>query len=65
MKPSVVLVHGAYAESASWNGVISRVQAAGHRDVAAANPLRSRSGDAAYLASPLASFSRWPTIGRW
>ncbi len=55
MKPSVVLVHGAYAESASWNGVISRVQAAGHPVVAAANPLRSLAGDAAYLASLLES----------
>jgi pimeloyl-ACP methyl ester carboxylesterase len=55
MKPTIVLIHGAYAESASWNGVTSRLQAAGHRVIAAANPLRSLSGDAAFLASLLDS----------
>jgi pimeloyl-ACP methyl ester carboxylesterase len=52
---TIVLVHGAHAESASWNGVISRLQAAGHRVIAAANPLRSLSGDAAFVAALLAS----------
>ncbi|MFD0277401.1 alpha/beta fold hydrolase [Kitasatospora sp. NPDC127111] len=51
--PTVVLVHGAFAESASWNGVTARLQAAGHRVIAAANPLRSLSGDAAFLGSVL------------
>jgi pimeloyl-ACP methyl ester carboxylesterase len=55
MKPTIVLVHGAYAESASWNGVIRRLHAAGHRAVAFANPLRSLSGDAAAVSSLLAS----------
>ncbi|WP_250007509.1 alpha/beta fold hydrolase [Actinoplanes sp. M2I2] len=55
MKPTVVLVHGAFAESASWNGVISRLQAAGHRTVAAGNPLRSLSGDAASVSDLLAT----------
>ncbi|MGC5310496.1 alpha/beta fold hydrolase [Micromonospora zamorensis] len=45
---TVVLVHGAFAESASWNGVIERLGAA-YNVVAAANPLRSVAGDAAYL----------------
>ncbi|NJP31938.1 alpha/beta fold hydrolase [Micromonospora thermarum] len=53
MKPTVVLVHGAFAESASWNGVIGRLQAVGHRVVAAGNPLRSLSGDAAVVSSIL------------
>ncbi|RAK24773.1 hypothetical protein B0I29_13447, partial [Actinoplanes lutulentus] len=26
MKPTIVLIHGAFAESASWNGVVSRLQ---------------------------------------
>ena len=40
-KPTVVLVHGAFAESASWNGVIQQLQAKSIETVAAANPLRS------------------------
>jgi hypothetical protein len=40
-EPAVVLVHGAFAESASWNGVIQRMQAKSLQVVAAANPLRS------------------------
>ncbi|MFF5052882.1 alpha/beta fold hydrolase [Micromonospora sp. NPDC000663] len=47
-KPTVVLVHGAFAESASWNGVIERLGSA-YSVVAAANPLRSVTADAAYL----------------
>lgn len=47
--PTVVLVHGAFAESASWNGVIERLHADGITSVAAANPLRSLAGDAAYV----------------
>jgi pimeloyl-ACP methyl ester carboxylesterase len=50
-KPTVVLVHGAFAESASWNGVIAPLTAAGHRVIAAANPLRSVTTDAASVAS--------------
>jgi pimeloyl-ACP methyl ester carboxylesterase len=46
---TVLLIHGAFAESASWNPVISRLRAESIDVVAAANPLRSVSGDAAYL----------------
>jgi pimeloyl-ACP methyl ester carboxylesterase len=53
MKPTIVLVHGAFAESGSWYGVIRELQAAGHPVIAAANPLRSLSGDAAVLSSLL------------
>jgi pimeloyl-ACP methyl ester carboxylesterase len=48
---TVVLVHGAFAESSSWNGVIERLQAAGIKVAAPANPLRGISQDSAYLAS--------------
>jgi len=48
---TVVLVHGAFAESASWNDVISRLQDQGHTVIAAANPIRSVSGDAEFVAS--------------
>jgi pimeloyl-ACP methyl ester carboxylesterase len=48
---TVVLVHGAFADSSSWNGVIERLQAAGIQVTAAPNPLRGISHDAAYVAS--------------
>jgi pimeloyl-ACP methyl ester carboxylesterase len=51
---TVVLVHGAFADSSSWAGVIERLQAKGHQVVAAANPLRGISHDSAYVASVFA-----------
>jgi len=48
--PTVVLVHGAFADGSSWNGVIERLQAKGARVTAAANPLRGISIDSAYIA---------------
>ena len=50
-RPTVVLVHGAFAESASWNDVIGRLQDQGLTVIAAANPIRSVSGDAEFVAS--------------
>jgi pimeloyl-ACP methyl ester carboxylesterase len=49
-KPTIVLVHGAMADSSSWNGVISKLLTSGYSVVAAANPLRSLKGDADYAA---------------
>jgi pimeloyl-ACP methyl ester carboxylesterase len=49
-KPTIVLVHGAWADSGSWNGVIWRLQAAGYTVYATPNPLRGVSYDSAYLA---------------
>jgi pimeloyl-ACP methyl ester carboxylesterase len=46
MQPTIVLVHGAFAESASWDGVVRRLHAAGHPVVAAPNPLRGLASDA-------------------
>jgi pimeloyl-ACP methyl ester carboxylesterase len=51
--PTVVLVHGAFADSSSWNGVIERLQAEGVQVTAAANPLRGISIDSAYVADVL------------
>src|SRR5690242_9872338 len=48
---TVVLVHGAFADGSSWTGVIERLQAAGVKVVAPANPLRGISHDSAYTAS--------------
>lgn len=49
-KPTVVLVHGAFAESSSWNAVIWRLRAEGYPVIAAANPLRGVESDANYVA---------------
>jgi hypothetical protein len=49
-RPTVVLVHGAFAESASWNDVIRRLQDQGCTVIAAANPLRSVAGDDAHTS---------------
>ncbi|WP_326540382.1 alpha/beta fold hydrolase [Pseudorhodoferax sp.] len=54
-KPVVVLVHGAFAESSSWDGVTTRLQQQGHRVVAVANPLRGVESDAGYVRDLLKS----------
>ncbi|MGK5442706.1 alpha/beta fold hydrolase [Micromonospora sp. URMC 105] len=51
--PTVVLVHGAFADSSGWNGVVERLQAAGITVKAVPNPLRGINEDAAYVASAL------------
>ena len=52
-KPTVVLVHGAFADGSSWNGVIERLQQQGYTVIAPANPLRGVTADSAYTASLL------------
>ncbi|GAB3062178.1 alpha/beta hydrolase [Intrasporangium mesophilum] len=49
--PTVVLVHGAFADGSSWSGVIDHLNSAGLEAVAIANPLRGIGPDAAYLTS--------------
>ena len=51
--PTVVLVHGAFADASSWNGVIPRLQAKGVPVTAPPNPLRGVVADSAYIASVL------------
>jgi len=55
VKPTVVLVHGAFADSSSWNGVVKILEKDGYPVIAAANPLRSVKGDAQSVADVLAS----------
>ena len=50
MRPTVVLVHGAFAESACWDQVIDRLLDAGHPVIAVANPLRGLAADAACVS---------------
>jgi pimeloyl-ACP methyl ester carboxylesterase len=52
-KPTIVLVHGAFAESSSWNRVIDGLLAAGFPVLAAANPLRGVRSDSDYVAGVL------------
>ncbi|MGW0789453.1 alpha/beta fold hydrolase [Streptomyces sp. NPDC002911] len=54
-KPTVLLVHGAWADSSSWSPVIDRLQAQGYPVQAIANPLRGLASDAAYVKSRIES----------
>jgi pimeloyl-ACP methyl ester carboxylesterase len=51
--PTVVLVHGAWADASSWTGVIQRLHAAGHDVVALPNTLRGPAADAAIIRNYL------------
>ncbi|WP_432154352.1 alpha/beta fold hydrolase [Streptomyces tricolor] len=53
--PTVVLIHGAFADASSWSGVVERLQRHGHRVLAPALPLRGLASDAAYIRSVLDS----------
>jgi pimeloyl-ACP methyl ester carboxylesterase len=52
-KPTVVLVHGAFADASGWSKVIGHLQRRGYPVIAPANPLRGVSSDAAYLKNVL------------
>ncbi|MDP2781356.1 alpha/beta fold hydrolase [Devosia sp.] len=54
-KPTVVLVHGAFADSSSWDGVVEILRKDGYAVIAAANPLRSVSSDASYVSDIVGS----------
>jgi pimeloyl-ACP methyl ester carboxylesterase len=57
MKPTIVLVHGAWANAAGWNGEIDRLRRDGYVVRAVANPLRGLTSDSATLAAFLATIS--------
>ena len=52
-KPTIVLVHGAFADSSSWNGVIARLRGDGYPVIGVANPLRGLHSDAEFLRGVL------------
>ena len=54
-KPTIVLVHGAFADGSSWNGVVADLQRDGYTVIAPANPLRGIISDGAYVASVVKS----------
>lgn len=51
IKPTIVLVHGAWADSSAWEVVTGRLQRDGFSVVSFPNPLRGLASDSAYLAS--------------
>src|SRR5450631_2537078 len=54
-KPTIVLIHGAWADGSSWAGVTARLQKAGYTVDVPPNPLRGLASDSAYVASYLKS----------
>jgi pimeloyl-ACP methyl ester carboxylesterase len=60
--PTIVLVHGAWADGSSWNPVTQRLQRQGYTVLVPPNPLRSLSGDAAYLAAFLRDRTSGPVV---
>src|SRR3954452_521391 len=61
-KPTIVLVHGAWADASSWNAVASELQGQGFMVLAPPNLLRSVSIDAAYISSFLAQRTTGPVV---
>jgi pimeloyl-ACP methyl ester carboxylesterase len=61
-KPTVVLVHGAWADASSWNAIISPLQSQGHQVLAPPNELRGLTSDAAYIGSFLAQRTSGPVV---
>src|SRR3989442_14396543 len=57
VKPSVVLVHGAWADGSSWSRVVAHLQATGYTVYVPPNPLRGLASDPAYVANFLATIS--------
>ncbi|MET7880538.1 alpha/beta hydrolase [Micromonospora profundi] len=56
-KPTIVLVHGAFADASSWNGVVKHLKRDGYPVIAPANPLRDLQSDAEYVRSVVDSVS--------
>jgi pimeloyl-ACP methyl ester carboxylesterase len=54
-KPTIVLVHGAFADSSGWGDIMSTLLTLGYPVVAASNPLRGLNYDAGYIATTLNS----------
>ncbi|MEV4756545.1 alpha/beta hydrolase [Micromonospora sp. NPDC049559] len=57
VKPTIVLVHGAWADGSSWARVVSRLQHDGYTVDVPPNPLRGSASDSSYLASYLSTIS--------
>ena len=62
VKPSIVLVHGAWADASSWNAVASELRGQGFAVLAPPNPLRGVASDAAYLSSFVSQRTSGPVV---
>jgi pimeloyl-ACP methyl ester carboxylesterase len=56
-KPTIVFVHGGWADASGWNGEVTRLQAAGYPVLAPANPERGLTSDADYIRTVLQTIS--------
>lgn len=61
-KPTIVLVHGAWADASSWNAVITPLRAEGYTVLAPPNELRGLTEDAEYIASFLSQRTSGPVV---
>lgn len=61
-KPTIVLVHGSYADAQSWAPVTAILQNRGYNVLVPAIPLRSLIGDSEYLAAYLQQFTTGPLV---
>jgi pimeloyl-ACP methyl ester carboxylesterase len=61
-QPTIVLVHGAWADGSSWDAVASELQAQGFTVLIPPNPLRGVAGDAAYISSFIAQRTTGPVV---
>ena len=61
-KPTIVLVHGAWADGASWNAVSTELQGQGFTVLTPPNLLHGVAGDAAYVASFLTQRTTGPVV---
>jgi pimeloyl-ACP methyl ester carboxylesterase len=61
-KPTIVLVHGAWADASSWNPVATALQSQGFTVLAPPNPLRGVQQDSDYIASYLAQHTSGPVV---
>lgn len=61
-QPTIVLVHGAWADASSWNAVATALQGRGYTVLAPTNLLRGVAGDAAYISSFLAQRTSGPVV---
>jgi pimeloyl-ACP methyl ester carboxylesterase len=57
VKPTVVLIHGAFADASSWSGEVTQLEHDGYQVIAPAVPLRGLASDSAYITSLVLSIS--------
>jgi len=60
-KPTIVLVHGAFADGSSWNKVIPKLEKDGYTVIAVQNPLNSYEADVATTKRAI-SFVKGPVV---